>query len=91
MSNNKGVLSAKGERVNFDLLRIKDQIGVAQKTTEVKAREDFIDKKFNRRLKRQQSEIKSQLPTINTEPSDPEIEDIGKDEVIINESKNKEK
>ena len=64
----KGVLSAKGVRVDFDLLRIKEQIVSAPKTTTVKAREDFIDKKFSRRLKRQITEVKQQVPVVTTEP-----------------------
>lgn len=50
----KGVRSARGTMVNFDLLKIKQQIASAPKTTEVKARENFIDAKFKRRLKKAQ-------------------------------------
>lgn len=48
----KPVRSARGEIVDFDLLRIKQQIASAPKTTNVKAREDFIDAKLKRRVKR---------------------------------------
>lgn len=48
----KPVRSARGEVVDFDLLRIKQQIASAPKTTNVKAREDFIDQKFKRRIKK---------------------------------------
>lgn len=48
----KSVKSARGVNVDFDLLKIKEQISTAPKTTDVKAREDFIDQKFKRRLKR---------------------------------------
>ena len=44
--------SARGEIVNFDLLQIKDQMAAAPKPVEVKAREDFIEKKLRRRVKR---------------------------------------
>ena len=44
--------SAKGLMVDFDLLKIKQQIAAAPKTTDVKKREDFIDKKLRRRVKR---------------------------------------
>lgn len=50
----KGVRSARGTMVNFDLLKIKQQLALAPKTTEVKARENFIDAKFKRRLKKAQ-------------------------------------
>lgn len=48
----KIVKSARGNLVDFDLLKIKQQIGATPKTTNVKAREDFIDQKFKRRLKK---------------------------------------
>ena len=48
----KGVKSARGVVVDFDLLKIKQQIASAPKPTQVQAREDFIDQKFKRRLKR---------------------------------------
>jgi hypothetical protein len=52
-----GVKSAKGEIVDFDLLKIKAQIASAPKTTNVQAREDFIDRKFKRRLKKLTEEV----------------------------------
>jgi len=48
----KKVRSAKGVVLDFDLLRLKEKIASAPKTVEVKAREDFIDKKLRRRLKK---------------------------------------
>lgn len=69
----KGVLSARGERVDFDLLKIKQQIASAPKTTTVKAREDFIDQKFKRRLARQTREVMNQAATPE---SDPLVEDV---------------
>lgn len=48
----KGVKSARGVVVDFDLLKVKQQIASAPKPTQVQAREDFIDQKFKRRLKR---------------------------------------
>lgn len=50
MSN--AVKSARGELVDFDLIRIKQQIASAPPTT-VAPRESFIDSKFRRRLKQQ--------------------------------------
>ena len=44
----KGVKSARGEVVDFDLLKIKQQIASAPKTTTVQASEDYIDQKFKR-------------------------------------------
>lgn len=44
--------SAKGELVDFDLLKIKQQMASAPKAPEVKARENFIDQRQKRRLNR---------------------------------------
>jgi hypothetical protein len=46
------VRSARGEMVDMDLLRIKETLGQAPKGATVQAREDFIDNKFKRRLRR---------------------------------------
>ena len=69
----RAVRSAKGEIVDFDLLRIKAQIASAPKTTNVQAREDFIDSKFKRRLKRLKREevVQPQVAQINVEPKLP--------------------
>jgi hypothetical protein len=49
--------SAKGRAVDFDMLKIKQQIASAPKPSTVKAREDFIDQKFKRRLKKQKRAV----------------------------------
>lgn len=54
----RGVKSARGVLVDFDLLKIKQQMASAPKTTDVQAREDFIDQKFKRRLKRMTLDVK---------------------------------
>lgn len=64
------VRSAKGEMIDFDLLKIKQQIASAPKTTDVKKREDFIDKKLRRRVKR----IKKQVTQVAEVVAEPEIE-----------------
>ena len=46
------VRSAKGVMVDFDLLRIKENLGSVPKATTVRAREDFIDQKMQRKLRR---------------------------------------
>ena len=53
----KGVKSARGEVVDFDLLKIKQQIASAPKTIQVQEREAFIDNKFKRRLKRMKTDV----------------------------------
>ena len=71
----KGVLSARGTRVDFDLLKIKEQIAAAPKTVNVTAREDFIDNRLKRRLKRQTQEVIAQVE-INTDAADIDPEEI---------------
>lgn len=57
----KAVRSARGELVDFDLLKIKQQIATAPKPTNVAARESFIDQKFKRRIKRLNQTATQQL------------------------------
>lgn len=61
MSNT--VKSARGESVDFDMIRIKQQIAAAP--TNVAPRESFIDSKFRRRLKQQQP-----LPVVDQQPTE---------------------
>lgn len=70
----KVVRSARGEKVNFDLLKIKQQISAAPKTTDVKARESFIDGKFKRRLKRAQRQVSEQIAATKVEQTLPQAE-----------------
>lgn len=75
----KAVKSAKGETVDFDLLKIKQQIASAPKTTNVQAREDFIDQKFKRRLKRLNTGVAQAAqaaPELDITPAEPEAVDI---------------
>ncbi len=59
------VRSAKGEMVDFDYFKIKNQIAAAPKSVAVAARESFIDNKLKRRLKRAKAEVATQSPNIN--------------------------
>jgi hypothetical protein len=52
MKKGRQTRSMRGANVDFDLMDIKAQIASQPKTTDVKAREDFIEKRLNRRLKR---------------------------------------
>lgn len=67
----KPVKSARGSLVDFDLLKIKQQIAAAPKTTNVRAREDFIDQKFKRRIKKLKTDIISTAaPSVPVEEED---------------------
>lgn len=48
----KKVRSSKGEMVDFDLLKIKQQIGSAPPSADVRARQNFIEKRLRRRVKK---------------------------------------
>lgn len=63
----KTVKSARGEDVNFDLMKIKQQIASAPKTTNVKAREDFIDQKFKRRLRKLKRDVAVDATSVDQE------------------------
>lgn len=61
----KGARSARGEIVDFDLLRIKEDLGSKAKDVAVQAREDFIDNKFKRRLRRMtEAAAPAPVPTV---------------------------
>lgn len=68
--------SARGVTVDFDLLKIKSQIAAAPKTVEVKKREDFVDKKLHRRLKK----IKRDAESLEEKVEDNLEEDENKEE-----------
>ena len=48
----KTVRSARGAIVDFDLMAIKEQMAAAPAPLDVKKRQDFIDRRMRRRLKR---------------------------------------
>ena len=48
----KRVRSAKGVVVDFDLIAIKEQMASAPAPLDVKKRQDFIDRRMRRRLKK---------------------------------------
>jgi hypothetical protein len=56
--------SAKGAIVDFDLLKIKEQMAATPKAAPVKARENFIDQRFKRRIK------KAATPTAVVDPTE---------------------
>ena len=55
----KKVRSAKGQMVDFDLLKIKEQIASDPAPLDVKARQDHIDARLRRRLRK----VKKSAPT----------------------------
>ncbi len=53
----KKVRTAKGQIIDFDLLKIKEQMEAAPAPSNVQARQDFIDQKMRRRVKRVKEQI----------------------------------
>lgn len=72
------IKSARGETVDFDLLKIKEAIASNPPTTEVKARQDFIDKRLRRR-------IKKVAPVVAVEETLPGTEEINEEPKMIDE------
>lgn len=62
--------SAKGQIVDFDLLKIRQKLTAQPVTLDVKAREDFIDKKLRRRMKKVRSIVDTADPNA---PVDSEV------------------
>jgi len=60
----KRVRTAKGQIIDFDLLKIKEQMENAPAPANVQARQDFIDQKMRRRVKR----VKEQLEAAKKNP-----------------------
>jgi hypothetical protein len=65
------VKSARGQVVDFDLLKIKQEMAAVPKPTNVQAREDFIDQKLKRRVSRLKRDIAvvENTPTLDTDTS----------------------
>lgn len=70
----KTVKSARGEDVNFDLMKIKQAIASAPKPTNVRAREDFIDQKFKRRLRKLKRDVAADATSVDQPETEPDQE-----------------
>lgn len=81
------VRSAKGQIVDFDLMKIKQQIAAQPAPVNVREREDFIDKKVRRRAKKQKTpESKLDItvdPVLSEE--EPEITDETVEPVVVSQ------
>lgn len=88
--------SAKGVIVDFDILRIKQQMQKASPpTATIKAREDFIDKRIRRRvntLKRQPTieKTEGEIDVVPTIPGNDEPEATFIQEEAVNVSRDDE-
>lgn len=66
----KVIRSAKGVAVDFDSLKIKEQLASAPTPLEVKNRQDFIENRLKRRLKKKLPVVAKMA--VDVEPSLPE-------------------
>lgn len=56
----KIVRTARGEMVDFDLIRIKQQLADAPAPTEVRERENFVERRLKRKLKQRATSLVDQ-------------------------------
>lgn len=64
--------SARGVLVNFDLMKLKEQIATAPKPTIVQARENFVDTRLKRRVRRAVSAVTEDVTQEQTPSPSPE-------------------
>lgn len=83
----KKVRSMRGEVLDFDLLKIKEQMAAVPVPQELKAREDFIEKRLRRRVRR----AKVAVAAVEVEPkvvenADPEAAKIEPQPEVVEKS-----
>lgn len=76
----KKIRSARGVLVDFDLIKIKQQIASAPKPVDVSVREEFVDRKIRRRIKR-----KTPAPNLEVAVEDPIVTEDEPAETLIEE------
>jgi len=77
----KVIRSAKGAVVDFDSLKIKEQLASAPTPLEVKNRQDFIENRLKRRLKKKLPVVEKMA--VDVEPSLPEPAAVVAQEEIV--------
>jgi len=79
------VRSAKGAEVDFDSLKIKEQLASAPTPLEVKNRQNFIENRLKRRLKKKLPVVEK--AAIEVEPSLPEPAEslVVEEEIVVEE------
>lgn len=71
--------SARGEVVDFDLLKIKQQIASAPPSTDVTRRKDFIENRLRRRTKK----VPVVVAPVIVDPIVPDTTDAIKADVVV--------
>lgn len=72
----KKVRSAKGEIVDFDYLKIKEQLAAAPTPMEVKNRQNFIENRLKRRIKKKLPIVEKAAVEVIPKLPEPEGRDI---------------
>jgi len=72
------IRSARGEIVDLDLLKIKEQIASAPAPIDVQRRSDFIERKMRRRLKK--NATMETVDTLDVEPNLPNDGDFDEED-----------
>ena len=79
--------SARGVSVDFDAIKIKEQLAERPAPVEVQAREDFVDQRLKRRARRRAQEAarkeqasKLQEEAIESEQSTDDVDEVGVDD-----------
>ena len=80
----KRVKSARGQIVDFDLLKIKEQIASAPPPVDVQQRQDFVERRLRRRVKKKVPVVEK-AGEVNVEPNMPSPEEA-LDEVKVEEA-----
>lgn len=83
------VKSAKGEIVDFQLLKIKQSLGNTPLTIEVEAREKFIENKMKRRLTREKNKLLNKVE--NAQNDEIKNNEIKSNEILNNNENQKRK
>ena len=81
----KPVRSAKGILVDFDKLKIKEQLASAPTPMEVKNRQNFIENRLKRRLKKKLPVVEK--AAVEVEPTLPEPASAASEEEILPKEK----
>ena len=67
--------SAKGVVVDFDLLRIKEEMAAAPTSIDVQKRQDFIENRMRRRARKKvPQELLNKIPEVEVEKEMPAVE-----------------
>lgn len=82
----KPVKSAKGVSVDFDTLKIKEQLAAAPTPMEVKNRQNFIENRLKRRLKKKLPVVEKAAVEVEPNLPEPETTNLG-EEILPKEKK----